>query len=296
MESFNLKENICIANYTTIRVGGNAEYFYEPCNIYEFTQIINWAKLKNLTVRIIGGGSNLLIKNTYLEGLTICTKKLKSIKIDPETGLVNVECGVMLPSLAAHLAKNGCEGGEWSIGIPGTVGGAIFMNAGAANSSMDQNIESVQVIDLKTLKIFTIDKTNISFKYRYSSFQDNNQIILKAQLKFKPHRDVKIIMENTKKNLKYKKETQPYHMPSFGSVFKNPDNWFAGKLIEDAGLKGMKIGYAQISDMHANFIVNNSNATSKDIMELITLVQNKILQKQGILLNPEVRMIGFDYP
>ena len=296
MININLEKKINLTNYTTIKVGGFAEYFSKPNNSYEFINLIKWSKLNNKECRIIGAGSNLLINNTVLKGLTICTKTMRSLKINSNSGIVEAEAGVMLPSMSTMLAKNGLQGGEWTVGIPGTIGGAICMNAGSSNLSLAKNLLSVKVIDTKTLKIYEINKKDINFQYRYSPFQENNLIIISAKLLFEPKGNIEQLLETTQKNLKKKTDTQPYHLPSFGSVFKNPSNNYAGKLIEELGLKGFKIGGAEISTMHGNFIVNNSSANSKDILDLITVIQQKVLQKKGIFLEPEVRMIGFDYP
>ncbi len=234
-------ENCNLSSYTTIKVGGVAEYFAEPRSVEELSYLIKWANLNKQRCQIIGAGSNLLINNIFIKGLVVCTKKLKSLKIEPYSGIVEAEAGVMLPTLSNSLAKNGLQGGEWAVGIPGTLGGAIYMNAGTGNFSLE-------------------------------------------------------LIQTTKNNLKLKTETQPYHQPSFGSVFKNPENNYAAKLIDDMGLKGFKIGGAEISTMHSNFIINTSSASSKDIYELITVIQQKVLQNKGIYLQPEVRMIGFDYP
>ena len=237
----------------------------------------------------------MLINNIFLKGLTICTKKMRSLKIEPHSGIVEAEAGVMLPTMSNMLAKNGLQGGEWSVGIPGTVGGAIYMNASSGNFSLAKNLLSVKVINIESLEITEIQKKDINFQYRFSPFQQNNLIIISAKMFFEPKGNIKELLETTRKNLKSKTETQPYNLPSFGSVFKNPTNDYAGKLIEELGLKGLKIGGAEVSTMHANFIVNSSTANSQDILDLITVIQQKVLQKKGIFLQPEVRMIGFDY-
>ncbi len=291
-----LSENLNLSSYTTIKVGGVAEYFGEPKSVEEFFYLIRWSTLNNQRCQIIGAGSNLLINNISIKGLVICTKKMKSLTIEPYSGIVEAEAGVMLPTLSNSLAKHGLQGGEWAIGIPGTVGGAIYMNAGTGNLSLAKNLISVKVIDKKTLKKLEIQKKDINFNYRFSSFQSNNLTIISAKLHFEPNGNLEKLIKKTKNNLKLKKETQPYHLPSFGSVFKNPENNYAAKLIDDMGLKGFKIGGAEISKMHSNFIINNSSASSKDIYELITVIQQKVLQKKGIYLQPEVRMIGFEYP
>jgi len=293
MENIKVKNNIKLLNYTTIKIGGYTEFFAEPNSIFELIEYLKWVKFNNLKYRIIGAGSNLLIKNTFHHGLTICTRKLKKIKINKLSGFVQAECGVMLPVMANLLAQNGCEGGEWLIGIPGTIGGAVFMNAGAGKIWISKYLLSVEVLDTTNLTIYKLDKKNLIFKYRFSSFQTNKLAILTANFMFKPNKNIKKITDETKQNLKNKTNTQPYHLPSFGSVFKNPKNNYAGKLIEDVGLKGFSIGGAQVSDMHSNFIVNNGNATSEEIYQLITVIQQKVLQKNGIFLHPEVRMIGY---
>ena len=286
-------ENCNLSNYTTIKVGGVAEYFAEPKTIEEFYCLIEWSILNNQRCQIIGAGSNLLINNVFIKGLVICTKKMKSLTIEPYSGIVEAEAGVMLPTLSNSLAKNGLQGGEWAVGIPGTVGGAIYMNAGTDNLSLAKNLISVKVINNKTHEKLEIKKKDINFNYRFSCFQNNDLAIISAKLYFEPNGNLQKLIETTKNNLKFKTEKQPYHLPSFGSVFKNPENSYAAKLIDDLGLKGFKIGGAEISRMHSNFIINNSSASSKDIHELITVIQQKVLQKKGIFLHPEVRMIGY---
>ena len=293
MKDIIIKNNINLLNYTTIKVGGCTEFFAEPESISELIEYLKWVKLNNLKCRIIGAGSNLLIKDTLHNGLTICTRKLKKIKINKLSGLVEAESGVMLPVIANLLAHNGCEGGEWLIGIPGTIGGAVFMNAGSGELWISKYLLSVQVIDTQNLKVYSFNKENLIFKYRFSSFQTNKFAILSANFMFRPNRNIKKIADKTKENLKKRTKTQPYHLPSFGSVFKNPTNNFAGKLIEEVGLKGFSIGNAQVSKLHSNFIVNNGDATSEEIYQLITVIQQKVLQKKGIFLHPEVRMIGY---
>ena len=289
-------ENFNLSSYTTIKVGGVAEYFAEPRNLNEFSYLIKWAYLNKQRCQIIGAGSNLLINNIFIKGLVICTKRMRSLTIEPYSGIVDAEAGVMLPTLSNSLAKHGLQGGEWAVGIPGTLGGAIYMNAGTGKLSLVKNLISVKVIDNKTHEKFEIEKKDINFEYRFSSFQRNNLTIISAKLYFEPNGNIKQLIQTTKNNLKLKTETQPYHQPSFGSVFKNPANNYAAKLIDDIGLKGFKIGGAEVSSMHSNFIINNSSASSKDIYELITVIQQKVLQNKGIYLQPEVRMIGFDYP
>jgi len=289
-------KNSNLSTYTTIKVGGVAEYFAEPRNTDEFSFLIKWANLNKHKCQIIGAGSNLLINNIFIKGLVICTKKMKTLTIEPYSGIVEAEAGVMLPTLSNALAIIGLQGGEWAVGIPGTIGGAIYMNAGTGNLSLAKNLISVKVINNKNNEKLEIEKKDINFEYRFSSFQRNHLTIISARLHFEPNGNLEQLIQTTKYNLKLKSDTQPYHQPSFGSVFKNPKKNYAAKLIDDMGLKGFRIGGAEISTMHSNFIINTSSASSKDIFELITVIQQKVLQKKGIYLQPEVRMIGYDYP
>ena len=174
MNKKNLSENCNLSSYTTIKVGGIAEYFAAPRSIDEFSYLIKWAQLNKHRFQIIGAGSNLLINNIFIKGLVICTKKMKSLKIEPNSGIVEAEAGVMLPTLSNSLAKNGLQGGEWAVGIPGTLGGAIYMNAGTGNLSLAKNLISVKVINNETHETIEIEKKDINFEYRFSSFQKNS--------------------------------------------------------------------------------------------------------------------------
>ena len=160
-------ENCNLSSYTTIKVGGVAEYFAEPRSIDEFVYLIKWANINKQRCQIIGAGSNLLINNIFIKGLVICTKKMNALTIDPYSGIVEAETGVMLPSLSNSLSKNRLKGGEWAIGIPGTLGGAIYMNAGIGDLSLAKNLISVKVINNKTNEVLQIEKKDITFKYRF---------------------------------------------------------------------------------------------------------------------------------
>ena len=177
-----LSKNFNLSSYTTIKVAGVAEYFAEPKSIDEFSDLIKWAKFNKQRCQIIGAGSNLLINNISIKGLIMCTKKLKSLTIDRYSGIVEAEAGVMLPTLSNSLAKNGLQGAEWAVGIPGTLGGAIYMNAGTDNLSLAKNLISVKVVNIKNYEIIDIEKKDINFDYRFSSFQNNDLSIISAKL------------------------------------------------------------------------------------------------------------------
>jgi len=199
-------ENCNLSSYTTIKVGGVAEYFAEPKSIEELSYLMKWANLNKQRCQIIGAGSNLLINNIFLNGLVICSKKLKSLKIVPYSGFVEAEAGVMLPSLSNSLAKNGLEGGEWAVGIPGTLGGAIYMNAGTGNLSLAKNLISVKVINNKTHEKLEIEKKDINFEYRFSSFQKNDLTIISARLHFQPNGNLKQLIQKPKITLNQKQK------------------------------------------------------------------------------------------
>jgi len=201
-----------------------------------------------------------------------------------------------LPTLSRRAAKSGLHGLEWAVGIPGTLGGAAVMNAGAQGNCTAENLDYIRVISLKNGKEFKLTNKDLGFSYRKSILQEENLLVISATLKLAPGFEKSILNEVTNKNLQKRLETQPYHLPSCGSVFRNPKNHKAGELIESLGLKGYKIGGAEISTIHANFIVNSNNATAEDIYKLILYIQNEVKMKHGILLQTEVKQIGFQFP
>ena len=293
IKKLGLKQKVALSNFTTWRIGGEAEWFAEPQSIEEITLLIKWSNENNLICQVIGGGSNLLINDQGLQGLFISTKKLRGYQINEGTGEIEALSGESIPSLAGKAAKAGLEGLEWSIGIPGTVGGVCVMNAGAQGGSIAQCLESVRVLPLNGDCSYEITKDNLNYSYRNSILQKEKVIVISAKFKLKPGYDPKEVSNRTKKNLNHRTETQPYNLPSCGSVFRNPEPHKAGELIESLGLKGYSIGGAEISRVHANFIVNNGNATAKDVQDLIDLIQEKVKANYGFCLHTEVKRIGF---
>ncbi len=288
-----MKTHVSLANFTTWKVGGNAQWLAEPTNIEEIKRLLAWANQKKLPCHIIGAGSNLLISDCGLDGLSICLRKFQGSQLDPDSGIVHAYAGEPLPSLARRAAKRGLHGLEWSVGIPGTIGGAALMNAGAQGSCTADWIESVQVISIHDEKIFEISKKDLDFGYRYSLLQKEEFIVLSARFRLETGHDSKKLIHQTSQNLIHRTTTQPYHLPSCGSVFRNPEPLKAGRIIEELGLKGHRIGEAEVSTIHANFIVNTGTATAKEIQELIRYVQKRVKESHGFLLHPEVKEVGF---
>ena len=292
-----LRPQVPLAGYTTWKVGGPAEWLAEPTDLEQLSCLMAWAQQRQMPWRVIGAGSNLLISDAGLPGLTLCLRKLQGMSVDATTGVVEALAGEPIPTLARQAARAGLHGLEWAVGIPGTVGGAAVMNAGAQGGCTADCLMSVNVIDAKaegdagTMR--TLTKDALAFAYRHSVLQDCALMVVSARFQLEPGHDPKELSRITISNLNHRTTTQPYQWPSCGSVFRNPEPHKAGQLIEALGLKGRRIGGAEVSTVHANFIVNTGNATANDILALIELVQQEVQRGHGIGLHPEVKRLGF---
>ena len=291
MNSIKLEKNISLSNFTTWRIGGPAEWIAQPKSIEEIKYLINWTSKKKIPCSIIGAGSNLLINDKGIKGLSLCMRNFKGIQIDKSSGIIEVLSGEMLPTLARKAALSGLHGLEWAVGIPGTIGGAIVMNAGAQEHSISNYIESVTTISL-TGEYKIIKGKDLNFGYRYSLLQNEKLIVVSARLKLISGHAEKI-RQVTNENLNHRLRTQPYQAQTCGSVFRNPEPLKAAKLIEELGLKGFRCGGAEISKIHSNFIINANKATSSDVRELIKYIQKRVFNSYGILLETEVKQCGF---
>ncbi|MCD6471016.1 UDP-N-acetylmuramate dehydrogenase [bacterium] len=299
-----IKKNIILSSYTTFRIGGRAKYFFSAQNKKEIIQAVNWAKKKNLDFFILGGGSNILVSDSGFDGLVI---RLDNKNYKVNGNIVSVEAGMPLNELVKISIDNNLSGLEWAVGIPGTIGGAICGNTGAFGHSISDFILSVEILKNKEIKI--LQKEDCSFSYRNSLFKNNrNIVILSAKFKLKKDNKKKS-KEMLAKYLNQRKITQPVE-PSAGCIFKNPfctdlskinkklapikDNRIsAGWLIEECGLKGYKIGQAQISKKHANFIINCGQAKAEDVIILISLTKQKVRDRFNIQLEEEIKYVGF---
>ncbi|WP_269616423.1 UDP-N-acetylmuramate dehydrogenase [Prochlorococcus marinus] len=291
MNSIRLEKNISLSNFTTWRIGGPAEWIAQPKNIEEIKSLINWTNKKKIPCNIIGAGSNLLINDIGIKGLSLCMRNLKGIQIDKSHGIVDVLSGEMLPTLARKAAANGLHGLEWAVGIPGTIGGAVVMNAGAQENCISDYLQSITTLSSKG-EYKTIKRKDLNFGYRDSLLQNENLIVLSARLKLVSGHAEKI-RQVTNANLNHRLRTQPYKAQTCGSVFRNPEPLKAAKLIEDLGLKGFRFGGAEISKIHSNFIINANKASSYDVRELIRYIQKRVFNSYGILLETEVKQCGF---
>jgi UDP-N-acetylmuramate dehydrogenase len=282
------QKNVSLKNYTTFKIGGRAKYFFIAKTKEDLIGAITTAKKIKLPFSVLGGGSNVLVSDKGFKGLVI---KIENCKLKIKNCKVNVDAGVLLGKLVSAATGSGLTGLEWAAGIPGTVGGAVFGNAGAFQKSMKNVVKKVEVFDAKELRIENYELRDCRFGHRDSFFKRNkNLIILSVVLKLKKGRKSEI-KKKIKEYLNYRKETHPLNYPSAGSVFKNPKGFSAGELIEKCGLKGKKIGQVQISEKHANFIVNLGNARAKDVKKLINLAKKEVKKKFKINLEEEIQFL-----
>ncbi|MEM8612750.1 MAG: UDP-N-acetylmuramate dehydrogenase [Cyanobacteria bacterium P01_H01_bin.105] len=285
-----VKAQFSLAPMTTFKVGGPAEWFAAPRSIDDLQACVQWANAEGLPITRLGAGSNLLISDRGLPGLVICTRYLRQTQFD-ETGRVTVAAGMPMATLAWKVAKRGWKGLVWTVGIPGTVGGAIAMNAGAHGSETQEILVSTEVLTPEgSLETLTPDQ--LQFKYRTSVLQADLRIITQATFQLKPGYDPQAVRAETSADLEQRRSTQPYHLPSCGSVFRNPQPKSAGWLIEHSGLKGFKMGQAQVAERHANFILNCGGATASDIFKLIHHIQDIVNDRWSLQLRPEVQILG----
>ncbi len=284
------KAQFSLANLTTFKVGGPAEWFASPRSISELQACVQWANAEGLPITRLGAGSNLLISDRGLPGLVICTRYLRQAEFD-DAGRVTVAAGMPMATLAWKVAKRGWTGLAWTVGIPGTVGGAVVMNAGAHGSDTQTILVSTQVLNPDGV-LETLTPDQLQFKYRTSLLQSDPRIVTQATFQLEPGHDPAVVRAETAADLEQRRTTQPYHLPSCGSVFRNPQPKSAGWLIEQSGLKGFKVGQAQVAERHANFILNCGGATASDIFNLIRHIQGIVDDKWSLTLRPEVQILG----
>lgn len=275
--------------HTSFRIGGPADLFVEPAREEQLQEMISFCHLNHVPVMIIGRGSNLLVSDAGIRGVVIrISDRMNQVTIKKDQ--VIAQAGVSLASLSRTLLQHSMAGFEFAGGIPGTLGGALVMNAGAYGGELKDCTVSCRVITKEgTLNTLLLDDMDMG--YRSSRLQRTKEVIVSAVLRLKKgnYRQIKFLMDD----YWHRRITrQPYYLPSGGSVFKRPEGYFAGKLIEDCELKGVSIGGAMVSDIHAGFIVNNGDATAADVVKLMTLIQQRVKKEYGVDLEPELRVVG----
>lgn len=281
-------EDIDLKKYTTYRAGGIGKVLVIPKNINGLVKLINYAKDNKIKYKILGNGSNLLFSDKGYDGILIKLDEFDKLKVNGTT--ITVGAGYNLIKLCMFAAKNSLAGLEFASGIPGTVGGAVYMNAGAYKSDMGYIVKSVKVLNPEG-NVIILSNKDMDFHYRTSFLQKNpGYICLEATLKLykgKKEAILEVINDRRERRL----ESQPLEYPSAGSVFRNPENDYAGRLIEELGYKGKKIGGAMVSEKHANFVINTGSAKGDDIKKLILEIQKKVKDKYGIELKIEQEFV-----
>ena len=282
-----LETNVLLSKYTTYKVGGKAKVLAYPKNIEKLITLLKWAKTNNISYKMLGNGSNLIFSDADYNGILIKLTEFDDIEIFDNK--IRVGAGYSLMKLSRIALKNSLTGLEFAAGIPGTVGGAIFMNAGAYKSDMGYIVQMIKVLT-PDFRIVTLENKELAFHYRTSFLKTHpNYICLEAIIKLEKGKK-EAIEEVMKSRLQRRKEAQPLQYPSAGSVFRNPPGMFSGELIENCGLKGKKIGGAQVSEKHANFIINNGTATYEDIIMLIDYIKEriKVIYDIDLILEQEI--------
>lgn len=286
-----IKPQASLQNLTTFRVGGQADWLATPRSIQDMEATFAWARAAELPITLLGAGSNLLISDDGIRGLVICTRRFRSTEFNEALGQITVAAGEPLPTLAWKAAKRGWRGLEWAVGIPGTVGGAVVMNAGAHGGCTADRLVSATVFE-PDHGLVQLTPEALAFRYRTSALQDSGMVVLEATFQLAPHHDPAKVTADTLAGLEQRRASQPYDFPSCGSVFRNPYPHTAGWLIEQTGLKGYCLGRAQVAQRHANFILNRGGATATDIYQLIHFVQEQVQSQWSLWLKPEVKFIG----
>lgn len=280
------QENILLSKFSTFGIGGPARYFVEVHQIEEMQSVLKKCLAENLRYIVIGKGSNCLFDDRGFAGVVIYNRIDFITTLSP--GVFHAGAGFSFSLLGAQTARQGWTGLEFASGIPGSVGGAVFMNAGANGGDVSQTLVSVDFVTNEG-ELQTIGKEDLKFGYRYSIFHALPGAIVGAIFRLAPSSHAR---KDQLEIINYRKKTQPYGAKSAGCVFRNPTQMNAGALIDHHGLKGMQIGKAKVSDVHANFIINEGGATSSDVLQLIAAIQSHLKEKSGIDLQSEIRIIS----
>lgn len=275
--------------HTTFRVGGNAAYFVKPATVEEVKEVLNLCVQMEMPYYILGNGSNLLVSDKGYQGVIIqIYREMSSIEVEGDC--IKAQAGALLSKIGNTALEAGLQGFEFAAGIPGTLGGAVVMNAGAYGGEMKDVLDTVTVLTPEG-EILVLKNEELELGYRTSIIAKKNYVVLEATIRLAAgEKDaIRAKMDELKKQRITK---QPLEYPSAGSTFKRPEGYFAGKLIQDAGLRGFQVGGAQVSEKHCGFVINKENATAADIMELMNQVSAKVMDEFGVKLEAEVKRLG----
>jgi UDP-N-acetylmuramate dehydrogenase len=293
MGKLKIIKNYPLAHLTTFKIGGSGEYYVRPKSIRQLKYALEFAKTNQLKITVIGGGANLLISDRGIKGLVISTSRLKKVRIDGTQ--VTAQSGVLVDRFNRLMIRNSLTGAEFSGGLPGSIGGAVYMNARAYGKEFADIILSVNVLNEK-LETETLTLKDIDYGYKKSIFMKRPELII-TDITFQMESgDKKEIRKNCKKNIKDRKMKGQFDFPSAGCIFENDYNIGipSGRIIDELNLKGRRVGGAEVFIKHGNFIINKNHASADDIYQLIREVEKEVLDKKGIQLKREVRILGFD--
>ena len=294
----NIFTNVPMSHYTTFRVGGNAAYLVNVESEESLIALLKCLREAGMKYYLLGNGSNLLVSDQGFDGVMIrlcgdfltCKTALTERTDNLTVNGLYAGAAASLSKVAQLAAEESLSGMEFAFGIPGTIGGAVVMNAGAYGGEMKQVVHSVRLLD-EELRVVTLSGEEMAFGYRSSILKQRQMIVLSVELKLVSG-DQEQIRQKMNENMSARREKQPLEYPSAGSTFKRPEGYFAGKLIQDAGLRGYSVGGAQVSEKHCGFVINRDNATASDIYRLIRNVQEKVRESSGVMLEPEDIMLG----
>ena len=292
-EYADISEHASVKNLNTYRIGGTTRYLIYPNSIGDLVNVLKVLKENNIKYFIIGNGSNIVLNSKEFDGAIIKLEKLNGMEFNPELQMAYAEAGVMLPVFVKKSIDAGLTGLEFAAAIPGTVGGTIYGNGGAYNSCIMDYVSSLTVLD-ENLEIKTIEHEDIEYGYRTSMFKETGKYIILGAKFYLTEGDKESARELIETRFQRRQESQPLEYPSAGSVFRNPEGDFAGRLIESCGLKGYRIGGAEVSEKHANFVINKENATSEDVYKLINYIHDTVLSKTKVDLQIEQEFIDWE--
>ena len=278
-----------MSRHTSFKVGGNAQIFVEPGDEEALQRLLKFINAEKINYYIIGNGSNMLVSDKGYKGIIISMLKFTSPSLI-ENESITISAGKTLKELTEFARDNSLSGLEFAYGIPGSVGGAVFMNAGAYDGEIKEVLDKVKVMD-KEGNVLSLNTGELDLSYRHSNIEEKGYIVLEAKFNLKKA-DKSAIWKKMQELMARRIDKQPLNFPSAGSTFKRPEGYFAGKLIDDAGLRGYSIGGAKVSDKHCGFIVNADKASAEDVYALITYVRLKVKEKFDVELEPELRVLG----
>ena len=285
----NVRINEPMKNHTTFKIGGPAQYYVTPESVTQIQEVVSLCRNMNIPLHVIGNGSNILVGDDGVDGVVLALFNTFS-DYEIKDNVITAQAGMSLIKLAVIASREGLTGLEFASGIPGSVGGAVYMNAGAYDGQMKDVVTSVTVLD-EAGNIRILGRDELDMGYRTSAVAKNNMIVLQVVIELKSG-DKEQIKARMNQLSELRKQKQPLEYPSAGSTFKRPEGYFAGKLIADAGLKGYSIGGAAVSEKHAGFVVNMGGATAKDVVELTDYIKKRIMEQFGVTLELEVKRIG----